>query len=123
MDLWSKGLGRLVLQLRLSERSSMTDEETSLVMRGTMGKPTFWDWSVHLDADDVVDFLVFLKRPEVIRLMIESDERWAMLRSALLGAILFGSRALVAAVLGDRRTPSANGGAEPCPGQPAKEKS
>jgi len=89
VDLWSKGLGRLVLRMRLSERSEMDAEAGDLVMKGTMGKPTFWDWSVNLTEQDVVDFIVLLKRPEVVRYLVESPSRWGMLRSAARGAIVF----------------------------------
>jgi hypothetical protein len=92
MDLWSKGLGRLVLRMRLSERSKMDVEDGHLVMYGTMGKPTFWDWSVNLDERDVVDFLVLLKRPDVVRYLVEDASRWALLRSAAKGALVFAWR-------------------------------
>jgi hypothetical protein len=94
MDLWSKGLGRLVLTLRLSERKAMEVDEHELVMKGTMGKPTYWDWSVNLDDSDVVDFLVFLQRPAPVRYLVESDKRWQMLKIALEGAVLFLVRTL-----------------------------
>jgi hypothetical protein len=89
MDIWSKGLGRLVLQMRLSERSDMKVEGADLVMRGTMGKPTFWDWSVNLGEEDVVDFLVLLKRPEMVRYLVEDPARWTLLRAAAKGALFF----------------------------------
>jgi hypothetical protein len=95
MDLWSKGLGRLVLTMRLNERDDeMAIEERDLVMRGTMGKPTYWDWAVNIGEVDVVDFLVFLRQPEPIRYMVASDRRWKMLRSALWGAVIFAVRTL-----------------------------
>jgi hypothetical protein len=96
MDLWSKGLGRLVLTIRLNERSDthLDDETTELVMEGTMGTPTYWDWSVNLDEEDVVDFLTFLKRPAPIRYIVQSKERWQMLAAALGGITLFTLRTL-----------------------------
>jgi len=100
MDLWSKGLGRLVLTLRLSERSGLEVEEHNLVMNGTMGKPTYWDWSVNLDDADIVDFLVFLQRPAPVRHMVESKHRWTMLKIALQGAVLFALRTLRLFILG-----------------------
>jgi len=100
MDLWSKGLGRLVLTLRLSERTGLDVEQHDLVMKGTMGKPTYWDWAVNLDDDDVVDFLLFLQRPAPVRYIVESEQRWAMLRIALEGAILFGVRSIRLLIFG-----------------------
>lgn len=95
MDLWSKGLGKLVLTMRLNERDDeMAIENKNLVMRGTMGKPTFWDWSVNIEEEDVVDFLIFLRQPAPIQYMVSSEDRWAMLRTALQGAIIFAIRTL-----------------------------
>jgi hypothetical protein len=128
MDLWSKGLGRLVLGIRLNERSDMGVEGDDLVMKGTMGKPTFWDWSVNLDDADVVDFLVFLQRPAPIRFMVRSDQRWQMLRSALSGAILFAAHTLRLMIFGAPRhqLPSASAAdtvPETVTAQPIEEKS
>jgi hypothetical protein len=103
MDLWSKGLGRLVLTIRLEERKEVRTDDAKLVMDGTMGKPTYWDWSVDLDETDVVDFLVFLKRPAPVRFMVESDRRWAMLWSALQGAVIFALRTVRYLLLGAPR--------------------
>jgi hypothetical protein len=92
MDLWSKGLGKLVLGLRLSERSQMIEEDGAIAIRGNMGKPVFWDYAVYLKEEDVVDFLGFLRQPPAIRYMIASDQRWKILRTALEGAVLFAWR-------------------------------
>ena len=105
MDLWSKGLGRLVLNIRLEERKETRDDESKLVMNGTMGKPTYWDWSVDLDETDVVDFLVFLKRPAPVRFMVENERRFAMLRAALQGGAIFALRTLRLMLLGVPREP------------------
>ncbi len=129
MDLWSKGLGRLVLTIRLEERSGMdVDAETQeLVMSGTMGKPTYWDWSVNLDEEDVVDFLTFLKRPAPIRYMVQSPQRWEMLAAALGGVVLFTLRTLRYMILGVPREAGApnaavlevaTGSASPAPATP-----
>ena len=103
MDLWSKGLGRLVLNIRLEERKEMRDDEAKLVMNGTMGKPTYWDWSVDLDETDVVDFLVFLKRPAPVRFMVQNERRFSMLWAALQGAAIFALRTVRLLLLGAPR--------------------
>ena len=89
MDLWSKGLGRLVLQIRLSERSEMVAEKERLAMRGTMGAPTFWDYAVNLQEDDVLEFVQLLKQPAPVRFLTNGSRRKAILRTALSGAMLF----------------------------------
>ena len=89
MALWSKGLGRLVLTMRLSERETMQPEAGELVMRGTMGEPTYWNWAVNLGEEDVLDFLVLLRQPAVVGYMIRSPQPGRLLRTALAGAALF----------------------------------
>ena len=124
MDLWSKGLGRLVLTIRLEERKEMRTDDAKLVMNGRMGKPTFWDWSVDLDDHDVVDFLVFLKRPAPIRFMVASEQRWKMLRVALQGAVIFALRTVRYMVLGvpSEPLPSRDGQTPRTTGQAMEEK-
>jgi hypothetical protein len=117
MDLWSKGLGRLVLTIRLSERRGMGLDEEDLVMKGTMGKPTYWDWAVNLKDEDVVDFLRFLKRPAPIRFIVESADRWTMLRTALEGALLFALRSIRYMIFGVPASATAAPGAEGRPGE------
>jgi hypothetical protein len=117
MDLWSKGLGRLVLTIRLSERRGMGLDEEELVMKGTMGKPTYWDWAVNLDDEDVVDFLLFLKRPAPIRFIVESSDRWRMLRTALEGALLFTLRSVRYLIFGVPASAASAPGTESRPGE------
>ena len=66
MNLWSKGLGRMVLDIRLSERSGMQAEPDRAVIRGAMGAPVFWDYAVRLSGEDVLDFLDLLRQPPVV---------------------------------------------------------
>ena len=89
MDLWSKGLGRLVLGVRLSERSAMGADADEAVIRGTMGAPVYWDYAVRLGADDVIDFTELLKQPAAIGFVVTSRYRWQILASALHSAVVF----------------------------------
>jgi hypothetical protein len=91
-----------VLELRLSERDAMVVQDARLVMKGTMGKPTFWDWSVELDEQDVVDFVVLLSRPEVVRFLVDDPRRWQLLRTAARGAVLFAWHSARLALFGSR---------------------
>jgi len=94
MVLWSKGLGKLVLKLRLSERSGMSTREGDLAIDGTMGPPTFWDYAVTLHEKDVVDFLALLQKPAPVRFLVATPKRWAILKAALAGALSFLWRTL-----------------------------
>jgi hypothetical protein len=94
MVLWSKGLGKLVLKLRLSERSGMSNREGNLAIEGTMGPPTFWDYAVTLQEKDVVDFIGLLQKPAPVRFLVAAPKRWAILEAALAGALSFLWRTL-----------------------------
>jgi hypothetical protein len=77
----------------------MCQDDDSLAVRGTMGAPVYWDYSVALKEDDVVDFLKFLQQPAVVRYMITAENRWSILLTALQGAGLFAWR-IVCLLLG-----------------------
>ncbi|MBW2314205.1 MAG: hypothetical protein JRH10_08445 [Deltaproteobacteria bacterium] len=106
MILWSKGLGKLVLNMRLSERSGMKADAPNVVIDGTMGAPTFWSYSVNLDEKDVVEFLELLMQPAPVRFLIGSDQRWSMLGSSLSGIGHFVVRTIYR-FLGGRAQPAA----------------
>jgi hypothetical protein len=90
MILWSKGLGKLVLNMRLAERSSTQGRDGNLVVGGTMGPPTHWDYSVKMAEDDVLDFVDLLKQPAPVRFLIEGDDPGAVVRTAFRSGIAFG---------------------------------
>ena len=62
MDLWSKGLGRRVLSMTLGERELLADSDGYLVIEGAMHAPTYWDYQVSLEEDDIVEFLELLQQ-------------------------------------------------------------
>jgi hypothetical protein len=89
MILWSKGLGKLVLNMRLSERSSTEDQGEKLVIGGTMGPPTHWDYAVNMNEEDVLDFVDLLKQPAPVRFVVEGERRGALIWTALTSGIVF----------------------------------
>ena len=106
MILWSKGLGKLVLSMRLSERSGMGIRDEHVVIDGTMGAPTFWDYAVNLDENDVVDFIGLLNQPMPVRLLVTTPKRLSILWAALVGIGCFVRRTLFR-FLGGRSADSA----------------
>ncbi len=121
MILWSKGLGKLVLNLRLSERSGTDDRGETFVIDGTMGPPTFWNYAVTLNEKDVVDFIALLRQPAPTRFLVATPKRWAILEAALAGLALFlwrtlyrffgGSARAGEGAAGESRSGSEHGGA------------
>ena len=89
MILWSKGLGKLVLKMNLAERSSTSVGDEGLVIDGTMGAPTHWDYAVTLDEDDVLDFVELLKKPAPVRFTVEGKSTGLLVRTALMSGVLF----------------------------------
>jgi hypothetical protein len=94
MILWSKGLGKLVLSMRLSERSGIGVRDENIVIDGTMGSPTFWDYAVNLGEDDVVDFIQLLNQPMPVRLLVTTPKRMSILWASLVGIGCFVRRTL-----------------------------
>jgi hypothetical protein len=89
MILWSKGLGKLVLRMSLAERSSAGEGDGKLVIYGTMGAPTHWDYAVKMKEDDVLDFVELLKQPAPVRYVVEGGSTGRLARTALLSGVLF----------------------------------
>ncbi len=89
MVLWSKGLGKLVLRMRLAERSATSDRDGKLVIDGTMGPPTHWDYAVNLNEADVLDFVVLLNQPTSVRFVTEAEAPGRLVRIALVSGIVF----------------------------------
>lgn len=89
MILWSKGLGKLVLRMSLAERSSASHHEGKLVIDGTMGAPTHWDYAVKMNEGDVLDFVELLKQPASIHFAVESGATGRLVTTALKSGVVF----------------------------------
>jgi hypothetical protein len=89
MILWSKGLGKLVLRMRLAERSATSDRDGKLVIDGTMGPPTHWDYAVNMSEADVLDFVELLEQPASVRFVTEAEAPGLLVRTALVSGVVF----------------------------------
>ncbi len=114
MELWSKGLGRMVLGVRLSERTEMDIDGERAIIRGTMGSPGYWGYDIRLDHEDVGDFRVLLKQPAAVGFVVTSSHRWRILAAALHSAVVF-AWAIASRVL-FRRSSAASPSASPLAG-------
>ena len=120
MDLWSKGLGKRVLRLRLGERDEMVEEDGQLVIRGVMGPPVYWQYAVTLSERDVVDFLEFLKQPAPVRFLVSAEKRRKILTTMVTSAAVFAWRTLARFVV---RAPDPAAVAPPGEAATARERS
>jgi len=100
MDLWSKGLGRRVLSMTLGERDLLADSGGYLVIEGVMHAPTYWDFQVTLEEDDVVEFLELLKHPDALRFLVTDPARGRIFGTAATSAVIFLWRTLRLAATG-----------------------
>lgn len=110
MDLWSKGLGRRVLSMTLGERERLAAVGDCLVIEGTMHAPTYWEYQVSLEEDDIVEFLELLNQPDSLRFLATNTERRRIFTTAATSALIFAWRTLRLAVTGSPggpRQPSA----------------
>jgi hypothetical protein len=103
MDLWSKGLGRMVLGVRLSDRSELRAEDDEIVIRGTMGAPVYWGYAVRMGSEDVIDFIELLKQPAALGFVVTSQSRWKILGAALRSAVVFAWAIATRVVAGSLR--------------------
>lgn len=104
MDLWSKGLGRRVLSLTLGERDLLAENSGYLVIEGVMHAPTYWDFQVSLEEDDITEFLELLLKPDSLRYLATSPDRTRILRTATSSAAVFLWRTLRLALGGSGGT-------------------
>ncbi len=100
MDLWSKGLGRRVLSMTLGERERLAAVGDCIVIEGTMHAPTYWEYQVSLDEDDILEFLELLQQPDSLRFLATNAERRRIFTTAATSASVFAWRTLRLAVTG-----------------------
>jgi len=92
VDLWSKGLGKRVLSLSLAEHDSVTQHDDLLSIDGVMHAPSYWDYAVTLDEDDIVEFLGLLQQREALRFLASGGRGRAFMRAAVPSAVVFVGR-------------------------------
>ena len=82
MEVWSRGLGNTALNLELG-KGEVEIRESAVVIKGVIGKPVFWDYSITMEKEDIFGFLDVLTRPSFIRFLMGSRNRWKMLFATL----------------------------------------
>ena len=75
MEVWSKGLGTSKLNLRL-EKATVENHGDSVVFRGKMGPPVFWDFSITMTKQDLDDVLHVAAKDDTISFLLDTPGRW-----------------------------------------------
>ena len=91
MEFWSKGLGKRLIALTLTEGEPLHSEGT-LCLRGNMEEPVSWEYVMKLTEEDLVDFFLLLKDPAVADFMFDSDNRWKLYGGMIAGGFQLGVR-------------------------------
>jgi hypothetical protein len=89
MEFWSKGLGKRLIALTLTEGEPLNSEGT-LTLRGHMEAPVDWEYVMKLTGEDLVDFFLLLKDPTVADYIYDSENRWKLYGGMLVGGLQLG---------------------------------
>jgi hypothetical protein len=89
MEFWSKGLGKRLIALTLTDGEPLHSEGT-LCLRGNMEEPVSWEYVMKLTEEDLVDFFTLLKDPTVADFIFESDNRWKLYGGMIAGGVQLG---------------------------------
>jgi len=98
MEVWSKGLGTKHLNLRLGE-ANVEDCGDTMVIRGKMGPPVWWNYSITMTEEDVVDLLHVAAQRGTISFLLVAKNRWRLYFTAVKQVVKLVTR-LVAGILG-----------------------
>jgi hypothetical protein len=93
MEFWSKGLGKRLIALTLTEGEPLNSEGT-LTLRGNMEEPVSWEYVMKLTEEDLVDFFLLLKEPSVADYLFDSENRWKLYGGMIVGGVQLGVKAV-----------------------------
>jgi len=98
MEVWSKGLGERKLNLRLGEANVENCGDT-MVIRGKMGPPVWWDYSITMTEEDLDDLLHVAAQRGTVSFLLDAKNRWRFYFTAVKQVVKIVTR-LVAGILG-----------------------
>jgi hypothetical protein len=106
MEVWSKGLGTRKLNLRLGQ-ANVEDCGDSMVIRGKMGPPVYWDFSITMTEEDLDDILHVATQRGTISFLLSTKKRWSLYFTAVKQVVKLVLKFVVGFVrrLGRRRAP------------------
>ena len=82
MEVWSRGLGTRKLNLRLGQ-ANVEDCGDTMVIRGKMGPPVYWDFSITMTEEDLDDILHVAAQRGTISFLLGARNRWSLYFTAV----------------------------------------
>ncbi len=104
MKLWSKGLGTKTVTMSLKE-ARVENTGTEMLVKGKMGAPVYWDYTITMSEQDLIDILDIAARKDTVGFMLDCKSRRKVYSSAVTKAtrIAFGTVTGFFARMGRRR--------------------
>lgn len=95
MRVWSQGLGKRTLDLDLGE-GEISREGDDLLIRGLMGEPVWWEYTVRLTEEDIVRVFRLAICRTAVDFVVGRKDRWKLVgrlsaECLRLPALLLGS--------------------------------
>jgi hypothetical protein len=82
MKLWSKGLGTKSVTMSLKD-ALVENAGSELLVKGKMGAPVFWDYTITMTEQDLVDILHIASRTDTVSYMLGCKSRRRVYSSAV----------------------------------------
>jgi len=73
MKLWSKGLGKRTLILHLGE-AEVENDGHELLIKGVIKEPVWWEYTIRMTEDDVLDFFQVAVNPTAVGYLVNSKK-------------------------------------------------
>jgi len=90
MKFWSKGLGKLTVDLHLN-KGKVVRSSGMLYLQGDMEAPVDWEYIMPLDEGDIVDFMALLRDPSLANYVNGNPNKWKIYGGMIAGGLQLGA--------------------------------
>lgn len=90
MKFWSKGLGKLTVDLHLNKGTTVRSSGM-LYLSGQMEAPVDWEYIMPLDEEDIVDFMALLRDPSLADYVATHPRKWQIYGGMIVGGLQLAS--------------------------------
>jgi hypothetical protein len=95
MELRSKGLGKKSVTMCLGE-ARVEDTGTTMVVAGKMGAPVYWEYTITMTEQDLIDILGIVSQKGTVSFLVGCKNKGKLIRSAMVE----GSKLVIGFVTG-----------------------